>query len=174
MKRPLIFPDPVPSTPLRRVGQLVLYGLALPFVVCFLVLAGAVVVLISSAALLLRLVEMLILSPIARHDPRWNRETSTEWVLARLRGLDATIHGAPGWRLYRVANWVYSRRTFDEVFVPVLSDMQVEYFDALANGQRGKAAWVRVRGYWRFASHVVAQAPVSFVRVVSRWWFSAP
>jgi hypothetical protein len=94
-------------------------------------------------------------------------------TLNRMRHLnDRRIHGAPGWRLHRIGSWVYSHRTFETVFEPVLADMQFEYFAALAEGRKRKATWVRIRGVFLFSSHVVAQLPVSGLRLLWRLYTS--
>jgi len=56
----------------------------------------------------------------------------------------------PGIFLSRIAEFFLSRRTLEHLVYPILSDLQIEYCDALAQGRRAKAIWVRVRGYWAF------------------------
>lgn len=107
-----------------------------------------------------------------------DNRSSLDWKRKRLRDLidggGRQIGRAPGWRLYRIAGWFYSRRTFQEVFVPVLSDMQVEYFDALSTAQPWKARWVRVKGCALFLSHVAAQFPVSLGRILGLTGWRSP
>jgi hypothetical protein len=52
-----------------------------------------------------------------------------------------------GWLLHRVGSWLFSSKTFTTILEPVLSDMQVEIFEALAAKQPRKARWVQIRGY---------------------------
>lgn len=82
------------------------------------------------------------------------------------------VHAPPGWGLHRISAFLYSPKTFTEVFEPVLADMQFQYFEALAAKQPHKATWIRIRGYWTFFSHVVAQLPVSAVRMIWLAWKS--
>jgi len=99
---------------------------------------------------------------------------AAEGVLAHLlvrrfssrRGLSSS----PGWCLHRMARWVFSSRTVAEVLEPVLSDMQVDFTEALAEGRPHKARWVRLRGYLYFWSHVVLQIPVDITRIVVMLW----
>jgi hypothetical protein len=86
--------------------------------------------------------------------------------LALRRGLAQ----APGWRLHRAARWLFSGKTFITVIEPVLSDMQVEFFEALAAKQPIKARWVQFCGYWTFWQHVALQIPVSITRVLLTLW----
>jgi hypothetical protein len=56
-----------------------------------------------------------------------------------------------------MTEFFYSRRTFEEVFQPTISDLQEEYLDALAERRPWKARWVKVRGIWSFFSAVLLQ-----------------
>src|SRR5205085_778013 len=49
----------------------------------------------------------------------------------------------PGWGLHRFASWWCSKRVLREILEPVLSGLQLDYYEALAAGQPGKARWVR-------------------------------
>lgn len=73
----------------------------------------------------------------------------------------------PGWLLNRFADFVYSKKTVTEVVNPILSDMQVEYCDALAENRIWKARWVRIRGYWSFWK---AMALFNILRAVADIW----
>lgn len=88
----------------------------------------------------------------------------------RRRDRAARIWRAPGWGLHRLAKWIVSPRVFENVLEPVLSDMQIEYQSALAEGKPCKAHWRQVAGYWRFWSHVGALVPVSVGRIVVALW----
>ena len=72
----------------------------------------------------------------------------------------------PGWRLRRLAMWVFRLPTYERVLEPVLSDMQSDHFDALCEGRLRKARWVQFRGYWHFWSHFVLQMPVSLGKIL--------
>jgi hypothetical protein len=71
----------------------------------------------------------------------------------------------PGWCLHRLAAFAFSRRTFETVIEPTLSDLQAEYLEALQQGDQRKAAFVRFRGYLNFWTHILAQR--RFLCVVS-------
>jgi hypothetical protein len=86
------------------------------------------------------------------------------------RRSQSSIRRAPGWRLHRMVAWVYKPRTFEEVLEPVLSDLQEEYFEALRQGARGKAQWVRVRGYCAFWTHVGLLVPGTLFRALVTLW----
>jgi hypothetical protein len=80
------------------------------------------------------------------------------------------IYVSPGWRLHRLAAWWFSPKTFRLVFEPTLSDMQVEYIEALKVAALHKARWIRLRGYLTFWTHVFAQIPVSLIRMLMLLW----
>ena len=56
----------------------------------------------------------------------------------------------PGWLIGAVANFLCSQKTYDLIAKPAIADMQHEYFEALAEGRKIKAVWVRVRGVLSF------------------------
>lgn len=60
------------------------------------------------------------------------------------------ISRPPGLRLSALADFFCSPKTMERVVLPILSDLQTEYFDALAEGKTVKARWIRVRGYGSF------------------------
>jgi hypothetical protein len=60
------------------------------------------------------------------------------------------IAGLPGARLSFLADIFCSPKTMERVVRPIISDIQAEYFQALAENKKIKAFWVRVRGYWTF------------------------
>jgi hypothetical protein len=54
----------------------------------------------------------------------------------------------PGSTLNRVAEFFFSPKTMEHVVTPIISDLQVEYCQALATDKKNKARWVRLKGYW--------------------------
>ena len=64
----------------------------------------------------------------------------------------------------RFAEFTATRRYYEEVLEPTLSDMQVECFEALAARRPYKARWVQVRGYAIFW--------LTLLRGVPRWLVS--
>lgn len=108
---------------------------------------------------------------VARRIDTTNGVTALLWGILAGDLIDRRrAYSAPGWRLHRLAAWLFSPKNFTNVFEPVLSDMQVEFCDALALKQPIKARWVQFRGYWTFWEHVVLQIPISIARVVMALW----
>lgn len=56
----------------------------------------------------------------------------------------------PGIRLGQLSEFFFSEKTVTDVVTPILSDMQMEYCQALAENRIWKARWIRIRGYWSF------------------------
>jgi hypothetical protein len=79
----------------------------------------------------------------------------------------ARVRRAPGALVLDISEFLFSPKTLRMVVNPIIADMQVEYFAALAAGQRYKAIWICVRGYW---SLVKALGLFSLVRTVAEVW----
>jgi hypothetical protein len=60
------------------------------------------------------------------------------------------VSGTPGSFLCRLADFLCSKKTKQEIADPIISDMQFEYYDALFAHRKAKAAWIRVRGCCAF------------------------
>jgi hypothetical protein len=67
----------------------------------------------------------------------------------------------PGWRLRRLASFLYSERTYERVFKQHLIDIEYEYIEALKQNQWVKARWVHVRGVISFWVVVIVHASTS-------------
>jgi len=76
----------------------------------------------------------------------------------------------PGLYLRRLAEFLFSRKTYDYILAPILRDLCDEYCEALAANRPWKTRWVRIRGYWSFWSAVFAQLPISTVKMVYKIW----
>jgi hypothetical protein len=80
------------------------------------------------------------------------------------------IGQAPGSTLLNVADFLVSRRSMDEVFLPTIQDMREEYFEALSQGRHRKAAWIRVRGTWAVLSAASALFGVRLSKLIVGIW----
>jgi hypothetical protein len=56
----------------------------------------------------------------------------------------------PGSFMQSTAEFLCSRKSYERVAKPIIADLQFEYFEALSQGRRGKAAYIRVRGSLSF------------------------
>ena len=83
---------------------------------------------------------------------------------------DNNYYFPPGMSLNRFALFVYSKKTYWQIFQPAIQQMQEEYFDALVEKKKWKARWVRLRGYVSFFSAMAAHLPVSGLKAVQRIW----
>lgn len=76
------------------------------------------------------------------------------------------IQAPPGLRLRALAEFLFSRRVFEQVLEPTLRDLFDEYCEALDAERPRKAAWVRIRGYWSFWSAVLTQMPIPALKLI--------
>jgi hypothetical protein len=56
----------------------------------------------------------------------------------------------PGSKLLSFADIFCSSKTIERVIIPNISDMRIDYCNALAEKKNTKAVFVRIRGYWSF------------------------
>ena len=61
-----------------------------------------------------------------------------------------SLSGPPGASLNALADFFCSPKTMERIVRPIISDMQFEYFKALAEKRKAKAIWIRIRGCWGF------------------------
>ena len=64
---------------------------------------------------------------------------------------------APGGFLLKAARFVFSKRSFNRVYEPIVADMLAEYFEALAAGEEWRARWIHVRGVLFFSKQRLSQ-----------------
>jgi len=76
-------------------------------------------------------------------------------LLETVRSHRGTLILSPPGSFFRtICEFVFSKKTLEQVVNPIIADMQIEYCAALAAQQPYKAAWVCVRGYWSFAKAI--------------------
>jgi len=84
------------------------------------------------------------------------------------------VRTAPGVRLQLLARFFSSHKTYREVLEPTLLDLLDEYCAALQDKSPWRARWIRIRGYWSFWAAVVAQIPISAVKLAYKIWKVIP
>jgi hypothetical protein len=78
----------------------------------------------------------------------------------RPSGRSARIVRPPGYLLYRVAELVFSERTCQRIFEPILADLHFEYFRLLEAGHAWRARFAIVRGCYAFVRAFVSRTPL--------------
>ncbi len=63
-------------------------------------------------------------------------------------------------KVLRVTDFFYSPRVQKEVFEPIASDWQEEYFQALFNKEIWKARWINVRYTYAFLAAMWKKSPI--------------
>lgn len=76
------------------------------------------------------------------------------------------IYRAPGWTLRHIAQFIFTKKHYERVFEPQLSDMEIEYQQALQVGAIWRARWVVIRGHGMFWATVCGQAVTSVVKII--------
>jgi hypothetical protein len=54
-------------------------------------------------------------------------------------------HRPPGSRLISFADFLFSKKINEQVFLPLVADWRTEYFEALKQGRTIKARWISIR-----------------------------
>ena len=95
-------------------------------------------------------------------------QTATNWLvrLASRRKVQRPV----GSSLRGVAEFVFSKKSCEQIYDPLINDLRFEYFEALASNRRWKARWVHARGYGSFLTAVLAHAAASGGHLVVRVW----
>lgn len=81
-------------------------------------------------------------------------------------GTYVSVTTAPGSFISVILKTIYTKKSYERVFQPLISDMQEEYFDALAEKRERHAKWVHVRGYLTLILTVAAHAKTSVGKIV--------
>ena len=79
------------------------------------------------------------------------------------------VREAPGSKILRIADFLYSPATVEKIFKQEVADWRVEYYEALNSGRTAKARWICWRHYWALAKAVSLDRLASwFDRVLRR------
>ena len=62
--------------------------------------------------------------------------------------------------LFKISYFLFSSKTQKEIFEPILSDWQEEYFEALFKKEIWKARWINVRYTYAFLAAMWAKSPI--------------
>jgi len=93
----------------------------------------------------------------------------TTYLLRRVASR-RTVRRPVGSSLRGLAEFLVSKKSFEQIYEPLVSDMRLEYCEALAANRWWKARWVWVRGNWSFLTAAFAHFCASGVRHVVRAW----
>lgn len=74
----------------------------------------------------------------------------------RLLDTRRRVRVAWGSRLWRLADFLYARKTRERVFDQIILDWREEWCEAMSEGRRARAAWINLRGVWSFGSAMMA------------------
>jgi len=96
--------------------------------------------------------------------------TFTAEVKKKAEGAQGRIILPPGSSLRSFVNWVFSKKTAERVFLPVIADLQHEWMEAKGESRPWKARWVIIRGHWHFLTALGLQGAVSIAKRIFDIW----
>lgn len=85
-----------------------------------------------------------------------------------VRMLSNRIANAPGARYLALVDFLYSPRTVEETFKPIIADWRLEYFNALTEKRKYKACWISIRYSYRFALAMGLSHAYALIRQIVR------
>ena len=80
--------------------------------------------------------------------------------LEKNRANKISIRFAFGYKLYKFTDFLYSPKTQTEVFKPIISDWDEEYFKALIKKEIWKTRWINVRYTYAFLAAMFQKSPI--------------
>jgi len=94
----------------------------------------------------------------------------TAEVLRKTDNKQGRINLPPGYHLRSFTEWVFSKKTADRVFLPVIADLQHDWMEAIGENCPGKARWVIIKGHWHFLTALGLQSTVSIAKRIFDIW----
>jgi hypothetical protein len=82
----------------------------------------------------------------------------------------SAVHRIPGWRFGRILHFIYGPRIYARVIEPQMSDHQIEYVEAIANGKIAHARYIWLRCCLSLSFSAVMQLPISLTRICAELW----
>ncbi len=91
---------------------------------------------------------------------------------SRSRARPRVVRRPPGVSLLELARFCFSSKNFERVLQPIHSDFEVEYNEALAAGETGRAKMIRFRFTVTFVTNAVSLLPLKALRKIYDLAFS--
>ncbi len=80
------------------------------------------------------------------------------------------IHIAPGTNINKILKFIYSKKSYDRIFMQVIADMREEHAEALSNNNNIKAYWIVFREHGSILMTIGAHGGVSIVKKIVNLW----
>jgi len=94
--------------------------------------------------------------------------TPTLWFTAIMGSISKpNISHPPGSLMQSLAEFLCSRKSYEQVAKPIIADLQVEYFEALTQRRKFKALYIRCR---YFCSFCIALGLISLIKKFVEAW----
>src|SRR5579863_4764551 len=76
----------------------------------------------------------------------------------------SVIIAPPGRRLWQLAEFLCTKKTYNSIFCPLMAEFHHEYFEALNEGRSWRARWVRVLYFGAFFKSAGLNVSMKFLR----------
>ena len=76
----------------------------------------------------------------------------------------------PGQRALSQAEFLYSKKTYQEVFVQLIIDVREEHAEALVQGRQWRARWIRTRGLGAYGCAVFHHGGGTVLKLALQVW----
>jgi len=76
--------------------------------------------------------------------------------------------------MMKISNVIYSKKTFELIFVQLIADLREEHSDALLQGHLRHAKWIVFRGWLHFGLTVVSHAFSTIAKLFIKIWKLTP
>ncbi|MBZ5659047.1 MAG: sugar transferase [Acidobacteriia bacterium] len=80
------------------------------------------------------------------------------------------VSGPPGLLIQSFAEFLCSKKTYEQIVKPMIADLQFEYFEALSQRRILKASWIRMRYFFSLCS---ALGLFRVIRAIADFWQQA-
>ena len=91
------------------------------------------------------------------------------WIFSLVKSATNSSNSpGSGVKLDRLARFFFTTKSYERVYQPIISDMQLEYNEALSENRLWHARWIWVRGHLCFWFAVMAHSGVSVVQLIKK------
>jgi hypothetical protein len=85
----------------------------------------------------------------------------------------SSVRKPAGTHLRTLAVFLWSKKSFERVFEPIIVDMRLEYHEALVANEIWHARWIWIRGHIQFWIAAVGHVFVLILRLVQKIWVAS-
>jgi len=75
----------------------------------------------------------------------------------------------PGYHLRSLVDFLFSKKTAEKVFLPVIADLQHEWLEAIAQNRSDEVQRIKIRGYLSFTAALILVLVSGIKRIFDAW-----